>query len=219
MASYFAGLDLAQASDYSALVVCQHITEYAGLEPHRIEPVIRLGHLYRVDHVRRWRGSSYLDVVEEVVSLLGHRDRRDEVLLCYDKTGLGGVVKDMLLDAYRDQRLRHQPLGITITAAAARSFYNPAKAHLMENLEVLAQGHRVQVTDLPLAPALRDELEHFQRRAGATGHVRMEAAGSGHDDLVLALALAVWPNSQIDYFGRGYGEPSHIDANGRLWPR
>lgn len=45
---------------------------------------------------------------------------------------------------------------------------------------------------LKLAPVIRQEFSSFRAKVSTTGHHAYEAGGGAHDDLVLALALAVW---------------------------
>ena len=44
---------------------------------------------------------------------------------------------------------------------------------------------------MPLYPLLREELRQFERRSQRGGASKL-AAGTGHDDMVVALALAGW---------------------------
>jgi hypothetical protein len=60
-------------------------------------------------------------------------------------------------------------------------------------VEVLLQTKRLRVVPtIPLADVLRAELENFRATVTLTGRVRLEAEGTGHDDIVMALAMAVW---------------------------
>ncbi len=45
---------------------------------------------------------------------------------------------------------------------------------------------------MPVADALLGELAAFQEKITARGHDTYAAASGEHDDLVLAVALAVW---------------------------
>ena len=45
---------------------------------------------------------------------------------------------------------------------------------------------------LKLAPLIQQELVSFRAKVSAASHHAYEAGGDAHDDLVLALALAVW---------------------------
>jgi hypothetical protein len=58
------------------------------------------------------------------------------------------------------------------------------KRDLVTSLEV--------VPDCPLAHELESELAAFDFSISARGHDTYEASSGSHDDLVMALALAVW---------------------------
>ena len=66
------------------------------------------------------------------------------------------------------------------------------KRALLRPLITSLEGGRLKVAPgLPDAPALQRELVAFQRTLGAGGHVKFAGKGE-HDDLVIAVVLAVW---------------------------
>jgi len=210
MPNYTAGLDLGQSNDYSALIVAEHWEQDTG---ERSNGRSRLLDHFEVRLIRRWRGEAYQAVIDAVCGLLGAPDIRECVALRFDATGLGRVVKEMLHEAWHSDRLAHYPWGTSFTSGRLPGDGTVPKAHLMENLEVLAQAGRLKVAStLKLAPALREELVAFRGTRTATGYRKLEAEGGGHDDLVAALALAVWSP-------RRTGEPSRISPDGSRWPR
>jgi hypothetical protein len=64
----------------------------------------------------------------------------------------------------------------------------------MTQLQVLLEKRELKISrTLPEAGALVKELVSMQARPGARGRLKVGAEGFGeHDDLVMALALAVW---------------------------
>ena len=64
----------------------------------------------------------------------------------------------------------------------------------MSVLQVVFQTERLRIaSSLPLRPILIDELLNFRAKVTTTGNNTFEAwRESVHDDLVLALAIAVW---------------------------
>jgi hypothetical protein len=59
-------------------------------------------------------------------------------------------------------------------------------------LETLLAAGRLRVAPgLKLAPEIRRELSAFRAKVSGTGHHAYEAGGGAHDDLVLALAIAL----------------------------
>jgi len=55
------------------------------------------------------------------------------------------------------------------------------------------EGGQLKISSaLPHAPILLAELQAFRASIGESGHAKFEAAAGVHDDLVLAVALALW---------------------------
>lgn len=166
---FFAGLDLGQQDDYSALVVLD-----AG-QP-RARAVL----------VERFRGLAYTMAVDRV---LDHLAPFRDVLLLFDCTGVGRAVGDIL-------RLKAPHLAlVAVTLHGGRQIRRDAsglhvpKRVLMQPLAALLGSGRLEIPAGPLA----DELRHFGRKVDArTGHDRYEAR-RGHDDLVVAASLAALP--------------------------
>jgi hypothetical protein len=184
------GLDLGQASDYTAWVVVER-TEREG---DRVA-------CYDVRHVDRVRGASYPNVVAHsraLVETLRGQTPRPDVALVVDFTGVGRPVADMIADAKLDADLRL----VTITGGDAettgdRGEWRTPKRNLASTVQVLLQSGRLRIgQDLPLASVLTAELVNFRVRISLAGH---DSYGAGedwregvNDDLVLALTLACW---------------------------
>lgn len=166
---FYAGLDLAQTDDFTALVV-------VDAQPERARAVL----------VERFRGLAYTAVVDRVA---GHLAPFRDVLLLVDSTGVGRPVVDLL--RLRAPWLRMVPVHLHGGARIRRGpdgLHLP-KAALMRPLAALLGSNRLQIPDGPLA----DELRHFGRKVNPrTGHERFEAR-AGHDDLVVAASLAALP--------------------------
>jgi len=204
---FFVGLDLAQASDWTALCLLE-----------RREPVIGAEASYDCSHLERWRGESYTAVpprVERMLNVLQaqYQSRRltakaafrhplppePKIALLVDKTGVGAAVIDFLNAAGLD------PIGVTIhggdrvTKADGDDFRVP-KRDLAAVVAMLLQQRRLKIAEaLPLAGTLRHELESFRVTISASGHDRYAAGDDAlswrekpHDDLVLSVALAAW---------------------------
>ena len=66
------------------------------------------------------------------------------------------------------------------------------KEKLIGSLEYLFQQNLLKVSSqLPQSDLLREELRQFERRSQRGGASKL-GAGTGHDDMVMALALAAW---------------------------
>lgn len=186
-----AGLDLGQANDFTALAIAA---------PTRADPPI-----YTIPHVERLpQGVPYTEVVGHVGKLIARLRAPDqetkmsaEVALVVDYTGVGRPIVDMLMDAELDCDL----IPVTITAGAHVS-QNPLgvsvpKRILATTTQLVLQEQRLKISKRSsFAGILADELKGFRAKISPSGHIAFEAAedwrSAKHDDLVLALALALW---------------------------
>jgi len=191
MADFYAGLDLGQSQDWTALAIVQRHGPAGGAA-------------YHVRHLERPElGTPYPAVVETVaarVRALRSAVPPPTVVLVVDKTGVGAPVVDMF---------RRAALGVPLTAvtitggnAVARDGedVHVPKRDLVSTLQVLLQSGRLKVAaGLPLAHVLTKELTNFRVTIALNGH---DGYGAGtesawreagtNDDLVLAVALACW---------------------------
>jgi hypothetical protein len=67
------------------------------------------------------------------------------------------------------------------------------KINLVSRLQALLHDERLHIhKDIPDATALVNELQNFRAEYSDSGYIRFNARSSKHDDLVLALAIALW---------------------------
>ena len=176
---FYVGLDLGQAADFTAVAVVEK-TE-SGLT---------------VPHLDRVRGLPYPRLVSMTADLMATPELRDQSQLIVDATGVGRPVLDML--RYSDL----QPVAVTIHGGAkvqgTRRAPRVPKRDLVNCLLVALQSGTLKISaHLQHAGTLTRELAEMRRKLSAAGH---DSYGvwreGGHDDLVLALALAVWQAEQ-----------------------
>ena len=200
MATYYAGLDLGQSQDFTALAVVQKVpTSDKQTGKHSTE--LHLRHLER--HALK---TPYTEIADSVRDLLtgppftddvsdGFRVRRATTELIVDKTGVGVAVTDLL----KERRLNY--IAVTITGLGQKvnrhgtREYSVPKQDLVSALEVPFHKGTLKVAEgLVGWPMLRKELLNFRRKQNArTAHISYEHwRESDHDDLVLAAALACW---------------------------
>jgi hypothetical protein len=188
--TYVSGLDLGQASDFTALAVLEK-TIVAG-PPADNKPVAHYG----VRHLERFPlGTSYGAVTERLIKLFGGPPLQRSVL-AVDRTGVGRAVVDMIYAA----RVGAALMPITITAGhkaepdAVGTGWRVPKKDLVGVLQVLLQERRIKVApELPEAPTLVKELQNFRVKVTAAANEIYEAWREGqHDDLVLAVGIAAW---------------------------
>lgn len=188
---FFAGLDLGQSMDYSALVIVER------QQPPKDDLVLgskRPPARYAVRAIQRWPlGTAYPVIVQELTDRLSQSPLVDNTKLLVDFTGCGRPVVDMLKQAH----LRPTPISIHGGDRVSHEGmdYRVPKRDLVGTVAVLLQQQRLQIAEtLPLTPVLTHELLNFKVQIDpSTAHDSYSAwRERDHDDLVLALALALW---------------------------
>jgi hypothetical protein len=147
---------------------------------------------YHLRDLRRFPlGTPYPDIVEWVAGLMEHPQLRGATLVV-DATGVGAAVLDLL----RDRGLGPVPVWITAgeRAEGVGDGWRVPKRDLVAVIQVLLQTGRLKLAaGLPEVATLVQELREFRVRYTPTGRDVYGVWREGeHDDLVLALALAVW---------------------------
>lgn len=185
------GVDVGQRNDYTAVAVLIGTT-LSGLD--------------------RVRQEDYNDVAERVAGLLERPELADATVIL-DETGVGVAVGDLLAKALRADGRGGRLQRVTITnglktTTVPGGFHVP-KRDLVTAVALALEGDRLSIPSaLPLAGTLVEELANFRVKVSAAGH---DSYGAGadwregnHDDLVLALALAVWYRDRPKSFARSY---------------
>jgi hypothetical protein len=164
-----AGLDLARRSDHSALVLLDvehgRLTVSAALRlpqgPLRQQLALIAPHLADVD------------------------------LLVFDQSGLGDAAMELLPKTPPHVGVCLIGGDRPLTRSAQGDRLVVGKSWLIQRLGTAMRSGALTVAErAPGRELLRGELERFVFKPGARGRIRLEAA-RGHDDLVIAAALAV----------------------------
>jgi hypothetical protein len=185
-ADFFIGLDPGRDRDPCALAVVERVQAAPG--GGAAWPV------YAVRHLRRWPlHTSYAAVAAELAALVRTPPLRWPVLVV-DQTGVGQAVVDFLAKSGLAAGLE----GVVITGGrrsrrgAAGTWHVPKK-ELIGCLERVLRSRRLRVAALPERADLVRELSAFRVTITPAAREMFGAAGQrDHDDLVLAVALAVW---------------------------
>lgn len=188
--------DLGQSTDPTAICVMHH-----SVTPLETWKAIPERNLHRQDRVERYDvrhlerlplGMSYPEQVQRVANILA-RPPLNAVnpTLVIDETGVGRAVGDIFDNA----GLR--PVRITITAGneATRqpNGWHVAKSILISGLDAALHLGTLRIAAaLSDAGALQEELKDFQRSVSAAGRATYAARTGKHDDLVLAVAIALF---------------------------
>jgi hypothetical protein len=190
---YFIGLDLGQAQDPTALAVIERATWPGSYKPPQ----------YSCRHLQCWQlGTPYPQIVQDVHSMTWALGPGGLLLLpgatlVVDGTGVGRAVVDMFrgLPALRDRtRSVIITFGHATTYDRMSGAWHVAKKELVGVLQTLMQTRRLKVArSLADAEILIKEFLNFKVKITSAGNEIFENwRERDHDDLVLALAVALW---------------------------
>jgi hypothetical protein len=176
----YVGLDLGQRRDHTAI---------ATIEQAANEMVVR--HAERV-----MLGTPWGHVVERVRAIVSHPRMLGQCGLAVDATGVGSPVVEML----RKAGLGCEIVAVTITNGERESQtahgWSVPKRDLMTGLQVGLENGEVRI-----ARRMREVGSLVRELTDVLASGARMAAGAGqHDDLVIAVALAVWKARQKKKF-------------------
>ncbi len=189
--NYYLGLDLGYARDHAALVLLEYRPTPTGTRDGVTYQFLYRREL-RVVLVERFRLRTGIgELVMRVGQLCRHAHLEGNTQLLVDVTS-----QPMIAQLLRESRLPVSLMPVTITAGdrvvVSGSDRSVPKKLLVGSLEVLFErGYLKVAAGLPQADLLKDELRQFERLSQKGGRERY-GAGTGHDDLVMALAMAGW---------------------------
>jgi hypothetical protein len=174
---YYVGLDLGQKRDHAAIAV------------------VESGDYFEVRHLERMPlGTPYPAVVARVREMEQDEKLRGCCALAVDGTGVGAPVVDLL----RGAGLGCELAAVTITGGERESLngnvWSVPKRDLIAGVQLLLEQGELRIArGLREAGSLVRELLDVRMTMAGGGRMRLGAEGCGeHDDLVIALALAVW---------------------------
>jgi hypothetical protein len=181
--TFVIGLDLGQSKDYTALVILEHVT--SGVDErflaHKIE--------------RFQLGTPYPTIVSEITKLVKQPIfRRSFTTLAVDQTGCGAPIFDL----FKQANLPCNLTGIHITAGSQVNHTNGLvyvpKRELVSSTQLALQTGILKISkSLPNAEILIQELLNFQVKISESANDLYGAwRENQHDDLVLALSMALW---------------------------
>jgi len=205
------GVDVGQAHDPTAICVACRI-DTTTFNPRFADANPMPEPSYEVQHLERLRlGMPYPQQVDAIENILCRAPlNRLSPALLVDYTGVGRPVFDMF--AGRPALRRAQ--GVVITGGRetnrAPAGWSVPKAELVSKLQALLHAGQLRIAaGLPDAAVLARELQDFRVRFTEAGNATFNAREGAHDDLVLALALAVF----------GLSRPEWATAIDVRWPR
>jgi len=209
---YFIGTDLGQRRDPSAIAIAERREQILhGFDHlHWLPTAEKLPAEWIVRRLERIPlGTPYTNVVDRLAVIANHPQIRGNAWLVLDATGVGAPVVDMV----RARNLPVHLMPVVLTAGAAENFdgrtWHVPKVDLFARLQMLLEQRLLRI-----AKGTRDsgtlirELIDVRTRPTRRGNIRIGAdACHQHDDLVMAVALAVWS-----------GRRREMQQNGRVGP-
>jgi hypothetical protein len=195
--SLFIGLDLGQAKDFTALgiIECVRIVRNGGDK----DEIRSLNCI----HLQRWRlRTPYPSIVADVVRMINRLTPEQspdyQPVLSIDATGVGAPVVDLFKRETVNAELK--PIQIVGGANVSEDFgmTRVPKRDLVSVVQVALQNRTLKIaSELAEAENLARELQNFSVKITDSANDVYGAWREGtHDDLVLAVALALWTANQ-----------------------
>jgi hypothetical protein len=183
------GVDLGKMQDYSTLAILQLVGE--------LNPIYQCGWLHRFALNTR-----YMNVVKQVTDLINRPVFANcDKHLVLDHTCVGNPVSEMF-EGYEPLKLNPLKIdyhgGFEVTKKEEDRYSVPKRDLAMEMNKIM-QSRRLKVASaLEHAEAFQKEMEAFRLKITAKGNDTYEAEReSDHDDLVLAVACAIWAGEHV----------------------
>lgn len=192
--NYWVSADLGQAHDFSAVCV---IKDQAL--PTVDEGRVIVGPRERtVVYADRFRGVSYVDVVDHLIRLKNAPPFGGKSNLVIDGTSIGRVVSDML----HEQNVPHFAIQMTGGQEWTKKgrYVNAGKTAMIETLAVMfAAGEIKFAHDCPLRAEIEADLASFTTQTTAAGNqiITQGRNGSGHGDLGIALIVGGFASQHL----------------------
>jgi hypothetical protein len=179
---YILGLDLGQARDYTALCI---------IEKHGVNE----NAMFHARHLQRFPlNTPYPAIVKAIGEMIEKPLSSKKPYLAIDQTGVGAPVVDLFKQAKFNVLLN--PIHITAgsTINYDRGVEYVPKRNLVSIVQLALQTQRLKIAAaLPESATLVRELQNFQVKITDAANDTYGAWREGtHDDLVLAVALALY---------------------------
>ncbi len=155
-------------------------------------------YIFHCRHLHRWKlRTSYPAIVAESVAVANDpklRGRDRQPVLAVDATGVGAPVIDLFKRATLHAKLEPVQIVGGATVSKEHGLNRVPKRDLVSVVQVALQNGRLRIAEkLPDVVTLTKELQNFQVKITDAGNDTYGAWREGtHDDLVLAVALALW---------------------------
>ena len=198
------GVDVGQMKDYTAIITVDRDSSDDRYEIRSIErPRLRTKYpkiIKRVGEIRDYIAQQTGEIPEIRLDVTGvGRGLFDEFTRC------GVVTKACTIVAGEESSIVEDSMEVEL---------HIGKRALVGRLNVLLEGRRIGYDKgSPLGKKLKEELHRFLIRVNKNATAIFEAQSGFHDDLVIALALAVWEGKQKPEM-RVIGRNRDVDPSG-----
>jgi hypothetical protein len=197
---FIVSVDLGQSTDPTAIAVLHWCSRPLDTWTHKnflhrqdVQEHIDVRHLERLP-----LGMAYPAVVQHVANLLarpplcGDEDFPAAELVI-DESGVGRAVGDIFEAAGMRTKRVTITAGTEATSGHGLNRYHVAKTILISQLDAALHIGRLRFASaLADAAAMAEELKDFRRKVSDAGRSSYAARTGSHDDLVLAVAIAIW---------------------------
>ena len=189
---YAAGVDVGKRHDPSALAIIERRQLMGADGRFSNRPIEQGDPVFHVVHAQRFPlHEPYPQQGQRLARLLGSRAELADCPVLVDRTGVG--------DGVIDQWKREIPEIRAIVLTAGREVVRAGRElHISKSVLIQElQGHLHYQTikvpkDLPEAEAIAREAADFEVHYTATGALQWNAKSGDHDDLIIAIALALY---------------------------
>ena len=188
---YYVGVDLGQRRDYTAIAVIKDCV-WRLEERDPVSYQFRLRRQTSLVGLRRLAlGTAYGEVARVVAELSRSEKLNGRCTVCVDSTGVGWPVVEQM----RKERMGGELKAVVFTGGAkarcADGHWTVPKSELLQGLQLgFEEGSVLVAKGMKDWPALKEEMLGMRREKRVEGS-RWTSLGR-HDDLVMAVALAVW---------------------------
>jgi len=215
--TYYVGLDLGKAQDYTAWAAMEHrtLSWHRKCEEYVLYPEDYLDSLINYENSKDELGliglsqvplgTSWGDIAKELDGLIARClqvEKRAEVQIWVDASGLGDPVIDgflaPIIKGHEDEARRCVMYPVRIVPGEAAYDFDSktvSKVHLIDNAMVMREKQDFVIAaglkGRPVMELFEKQIQDFRRFEGKrAGTIRYEALEGEHDDIVIAFALA-----------------------------
>ena len=199
---FVVGVDLGKQNDFTAICVLHHSTR--ALESWT--STLPRGGAWQIGRLEQDTetffdvlaleriplGTAYPQQVQRAEQIMG-KPRLSGADLIIDSGGVGNAVADLFAHGTDLKPIRIIITGGIKTAPAGRDEWHVPKIDIVSAIDARIGNELRFAPGLALEQPFREELQSFnRRRSEASGHEMFNARSGQHDDLVLAVGLAMW---------------------------